>query len=123
MLMSEKGIKRMSASQCRSATSLIKNICANYDNPTGLCLPLDTRCPQMITDSVICKHFRNVLLEDKDGKVLRDQIYQPDNIRRCEVCGQPFQALSNRARFCAKCSQKRRLQKQREYMAKQRLER
>ena len=124
--MNEKGIKRMSASQFRSAKALIQNLCANYDAATKTCLALDDgtfmECPQMTIHSVCCSYFRDVLLEDKDGQLLKSQLYQPDFVRQCKVCGQTFRALSNRATYCAQCSRKRRLQKQREYMANRRLD-
>ena len=122
--MIKKGIKRMSTSQFRSAKALIHNLCCNYDSATGNCLLLDdgeiTKCPQLITLSVICNYLIKVLLEDRDGQLLKTQLYQADHVRRCEACGQPFQAISNRAKYCDKCSQKRRLQRQREYMASRR---
>ena len=114
----------MKDAQFKSAKALIHNICSNYDRSTGGCLLLDygevVPCPQMITQSVICKHFRDVLLEDRDGKLLKAQIYADDHVRTCESCGLPFRALSNRAKYCAKCSKKIRLQKQREYMRSKR---
>ena len=113
-------MKKLSTQQFTKATSLIRNLCANFDTTTGLCLPLDTKCPQMITQSLICKYFRDVLLEDKEGQLLKAQIFQDDSVKRCEICGRPFQALSNRAKFCAECAKKQRLKKQREYMANKR---
>ena len=102
-----EGLVRMKDTQFKSAKALIHNICCNYDRSTGGCLLLDygevVPCPQMISQSVICKHFRDVLLEDRDGKLLKAQIYADDHIRRCESCGQPFRALSNRSKYCAKC--------------------
>ena len=112
--------KKMPKAQFTKADSLIRNICANYDNPTGMCLPLDTKCPQMIADSVICKYFRDVLLEDKEGQLLKAQIFSDENVKKCEVCGKAFQALSNRAKYCARCAEKVRRKKLREYKEKQR---
>ena len=100
----KKGLLRMKPNQYKSARALIKGLCANYDSTSGLCLPMDTACPQMITQSVICKYFRDVLLEDKDGQDLKAELYKDENIRKCEVCGRPFRALSNRAKYCAACS-------------------
>lgn len=113
-------MSKMNSQQYTKACTLIKNICANFDNPTGLCLPLDTKCPQMITSSLVCKYFRDVLLEDKDGQLLKAQIFQDDSVKKCEVCGRAFRALSNRAKYCAECAKKQRLKKQREYMANKR---
>lgn len=98
----------MKEKQFRSAKALIKDICSNYDSVTGGCLKLDqgevVPCPQLITQSVCCKHFRDVLLEDRDARLLKAQIYSDDHVRRCEACGQPFRALSNRSKYCARCS-------------------
>lgn len=97
---------RMSDTQYKSACALIRGICCNYDRPTSWCWALDTECPQMITKSLICKHFRDVLLEDREGKALKAEIMGEDYRKTCEVCGQQFRALSNRAKYCAKCSKK-----------------
>lgn len=107
---------RMSNTQYKSACALIRGICCNYDRPTGWCWELDTECPQMITQSLICKYFRDVLLEDRDGKALKAEIMGEDYRKTCEVCGQQFRALSNRAKYCAKCAGRMRLKRQREYM-------
>lgn len=101
---------RMSDKQWRSARALIHNLCANYDSSTGGCLLLDrgevVQCPQMISYSLICRYFRDVLLEDPDGKALKAEIMGDDHVKTCTVCGQPFRAVSNRAKYCARCSKK-----------------
>ena len=98
----------MSEKQAKSARSLIREICCNYDSTTGGCLLLDrgevVQCPQMITQSLCCKYFRDVLLEDKRGKELKAEIMGEDFRKVCAVCGQHFRAVSNRAKYCAKCS-------------------
>lgn len=100
--------KRMSESQQRTACALIRKICCNYDRVTGGCLLLDrgevVQCPQMITHSVVCKYFRDVLLEDREGKPLKAEIMKEDHVKTCMVCGKPFRAISNRAKYCASCS-------------------
>lgn len=98
---------RMSDSQRRRADALIKSLCANYFH--GNCLLLDVGvevpCPQLITNSLVCRYFRDVLLEDKDGKALKAEIMGEDTAKTCEVCGKPFRAISNRAKYCARCSE------------------
>ena len=115
---------RMKDKQFKSAKALIHNICCNYDRTTGGCLVLDrgevVKCPQLITQSVSCKHFKDVLLEDRDAKLLKAQIYQDQNVKRCEVCGEPFQALSNRAKYCARCTMEIRRKQASERKRKQR---
>lgn len=101
---------RMSDKQYRGAKALIRNLCSRYDGSTGGCLLLDqgeiVQCPQMITQSLVCRFFRDVLLEDRDGKALKAEIMKQDHLKTCEVCGQPFRAISNRAKYCARCSKK-----------------
>lgn len=113
-------IYRMSEKQLKSARSLIREVCCNYDGATGGCLLLDqgevVQCPQVIAQSVICKYFRDVLLEDKRGKELKAEIYGLDHRKVCAACGGHFQAISNRAKYCAKCAKEIRLKQQREYM-------
>lgn len=100
----------MSDKQHRSACALIRNLCSNYDRSTGGCLLLDhgeiVQCPQMITQSLVCRFFRDVLLEDRDGRALKAEIMGDDHLKSCAVCGQPFRAISNRAKYRARCSPK-----------------
>lgn len=100
----------MSAKQYKDACSLIRNLCCNYDRSTGGCLLLDNgevvQCPQMISRSLVCRYFRDVLLEDRDGKALKAEIMRDDHVKACQVCGQHFRAVSNRAKYCARCAKK-----------------
>lgn len=100
----------MSARQYRDACSLIKNLCCNYDRSTGGCLLLDrgdvVKCPQMISQSLVFRYFRDVLLEDKEGRELKAEIMGEDHRKVCAVCGEHFRAVSNRAKYCARCAQK-----------------
>ena len=100
----------MSARQYRQAKALINDLCSNYDRVTGGCLLLDhgevVQCPQMITQSLVCKFFRDVLLEDREGKALKAEIMGDDHVKTCVSCGQPFRAISNRAKYCARCAGK-----------------
>ena len=70
----------MSDKQHRSSCALIRNLCSNYDRSTGGCLLLDhgeiVQCPQMITQSLVCRFFRDVLLEDRDGRALKAEIME-----------------------------------------------
>lgn len=103
-------VLHMSEKQAKSARALIKEICCNYDNATGGCLLLDrgevVQCPQMIARSVICKYFRDVLLEDKRSRALKAEIFNLDHRKVCAACGGHFQAISNRAKYCAECAKK-----------------
>lgn len=106
--MDEKKVEHMSAEQAKTARGIIKDHCCNYDSTTGGCLMLDrgevVPCPQLISQSVICKYFRDVLLEDKRAKDLKAEIYGEDHRKVCAVCGGHFRAISNRAKYCARCS-------------------
>jgi len=103
-------VKRMSAKQYKDACSLIRGLCCNYDRSTGGCLLLDNgevvQCPQILTQALVCRYFRDVLLEDRDGKALKDSIFGTGKIgttRTCKVCGKLFKAVGNRAKYCARC--------------------
>lgn len=115
---------RMSDKHLKTARGLIKEICCNYDSTTGGCLKLDrgvvVPCPQMIAQSVVCKYFRNVLLEDKRAKELKAEIYGLDQRKVCAACGGQFQAISNRAKYCARCSKEQQRKKASERKQKQR---
>ena len=113
-------MKRMSTKQYHEAKSLIKNLCCNYDNVTGNCWLMDGTCPQMISQSLICRYFRDVLLEDKAGKALKAEIMQEDYVKTCAVCGRPFRALSNRAKYCNKCANEAKTKQATERKRKQR---
>lgn len=122
--MDEKKVAHMSAEQTKTARGIIKDHCCNYDSTTGGCLLLDrgevVPCPQLISQSVICKYFRDVLLEDKRAKDLKAEIYGEDHRKVCAVCGGHFRAISNRAKYCAKCAKEIRLKQQRDYMREKR---
>lgn len=114
----------MSSQQYHRACALIRDLCCNDDRPTGGCLLLDdgsvTICPQMQTQALVCRYFRDVLLEDRDGKAIKAEIMQTDHVRPCEVCGQSFRALSNRAKYCARFSKKAERERAAERKRKQR---
>ena len=122
--MDEKKVAHMSTEQAKSARGIIKDHCCNYDSTTGGCLLLDrgevVPCPQLISQSVICKYFRDVLLEDRRAKDLKAEIYGEDHRKVCVVCGGHFRAISNRAKYCAKCAKEIRLKQQRDYMREKR---
>ena len=100
-------LSRMTPRQRQVAVRLIKNICCNYDR--GNCLLLDNGercvCVQGISYSVNCKYFRWVLLEDKDGKSLKAELFRDETSKRCFVCGGAFQSKSNNAKYCRDCAE------------------
>lgn len=115
---------RMSEKQAKAARSLIRDKCCNYDSTTGGCLLLDYDgggvCPQTITQSLLCVFFRDVVLEDKQGRELKAEITKADHLKTCTVCGQQFRATSNRAKYCAKCAKETRLKQKRQYIREKR---
>lgn len=118
-------LPRMNDRQFRNAKSLIGAICCNYDRQTCGCIKLDrgdiVLCPQILTKSVCCRYFRDILLEDPDGRALKSELFQDEGTKRCTECGSLFQPKSNRSKYCSACAKKIRLQKQRQYMANKRL--
>ena len=95
---------RMTEAQLRRARRLIRSLCANCNG--GNCLLLDDGdpcvCPQTISYSLICKHFRRRVLPLEPE--LEDAILRPKGTRRCKVCGAYFMAGSGRAKYCAECA-------------------
>lgn len=96
-------LPRLTLGQARSVRRLTRQ-CCNNDN--GNCLLLDDGdpcvCPQTISYSLICKHFRRGVLPLEPE--LEDAILRPKGTRRCKVCGAYFMAGSGRAKYCAECA-------------------
>ncbi len=120
----KKVLPRMNDKHIKTARALIRDTCSNHDTTTGGWLLLDrgevVQCPQMHSYSVCCKFFRDVLLEDKRAKELKAEIYGLDRRKVCVACGGHFQAISNRAKYCAKCSKEQQRKKATERKRKQR---
>lgn len=94
--------KFMSKEQRRQAVTLIKQECCNYYS--GYCCLMDMGCPQVHSESLMCKWFRDAVLPL--DKVLYAQIMGEEGLKDCEVCGRPFRAISNRAKYCNECKAK-----------------
>ena len=96
---------RLTPGQARSVRKLTRR-CCNNDN--GNCLLLDDGapciCPQAISHSLICKHFRRGVLPLESE--LEDEILRPKRTRRCKICGTYFVAGSGRAKYCVECAVK-----------------
>ena len=90
---------RLTPKQARSVRRLVKFCCNNAD---GDCLPLDGACPQAISYSLTCKHFRYAVLPTKPD--LEQEILHPKGLLRCAVCGAGFLAHSGRAKYCPDCA-------------------
>lgn len=91
----------LNASTKNRAYALIRRECCNLDGD-GYCLPLDTKCPQMISESIVCKWFRNAVLPlDKE---LDAVLNNAANMKKCERCRRLFVPTSNRAKYCVECA-------------------
>lgn len=95
---------RMTPAQRKQASALIRRECCNYDG--GNCLVLDDGdtciCPQTISFSVCCTHFRFAVLPL--DRTLEAEIFRDKDTKRCAVCGRVFVPGSNRAKYCPDCA-------------------
>ena len=95
----------LTPSQRRRCNRLIKRLCANYDD--GNCLLLDDGepcvCVQAISYSLLCRYFREAVLP-ADRELCADLAATADTRKKCELCGKPFPARSNRAKYCDRCA-------------------
>ena len=70
---------RMTPAQHREAKKIIRRLCSNYCD--GNCIRLDkgeeVPCPQMLSASVCCRFFRNVLLKDPEAGALEAGFFHP----------------------------------------------
>ena len=107
-----KKVITMSESSRRKAYALVRSLCANYDRSTGECLPLECDCPQLKSLSLCCKYFQEAVLPAE--KELEAEIMGIDHAKTCELCGKPFRALSNAAKYCVNCGQRARRKQSRE---------
>ena len=113
---------RMTPAQQRDARKIIRKLCSNCVNDN--CIRLDqgeeVTCPQMLSASVCCRFFRNVLLKDSEAGTLEAEIFTSATRKRCAVCGKTFCAKSNRAKYCAACKVAAQRQQQAEYARRKR---
>lgn len=101
---SDGSLYRMTPAQRKQASTLIRQECCNcYD---GNCLVLDDGdtciCPQTISFSVCCKHFRFAVLPL--DRTLEAEVFRDKDTKRCAVCGRTFVPGSNRAKYCSDCA-------------------
>ena len=103
---SDGSLPQMTPKQKQAAVKLIRKICCNYDDSN--CILLDNGescvCVQSISYTIVCKFFRWILLEDKEGLSLKAEIFRNDTTKRCAVCGRAFQSKSNNAKYCSGCA-------------------
>lgn len=78
-----------------------------------MCVALDCECVQCNSYSVMCKWFRAAVLPQ--DKALFAEVVQPQQAKRCVICGEAFAPKSNRGKYCDKCSKSIRKKKKAEY--------
>ena len=113
---------RMTPAQHREAKKIIRKLCSNYCD--GNCIRLDqgeeVPCPQMLSASVCCRFFRNVLLKDPEAGTLEAGIFSSGMKKRCAICGKEFYSAGNRAKYCADCKAGAQRKQQAEYARRRR---
>ena len=113
---------RMTLAQHCEAKKIIRRLCSNYCD--GNCIRLDqgekVPCPQMLSASVCCRLFRNVLLKDPEAGTLEAEIFASGTRKRCALCGKTFCAKGNRAKYCADCKAGAQRKQQEEYARRRR---
>ena len=96
---------RLNNAQYRRVKKLTRCHCAN--NVRGCCLLLDDGepcvCVQTISYSLLCRYFREAVLP-ADRELCADLAATADTRKKCELCGKPFPARSNRAKYCDRCA-------------------
>ena len=96
---------KITPQQAKRVNALLRKLCANYDG--GNCLLLDDGepcvCVQAISYSLICRYFREAVLP-ADRELCADLAATADTRKKCELCGKPFPARSNRAKYCDRCA-------------------
>ena len=93
---------RMTPTQKKQAAALIRRECCNCDGDRCLVLDNGKPCPQMISYSVCCKHFRWAVLPL--DKSLEAEVFRDKDAKRCAICRKPFVPGSNRAKYCPDCA-------------------
>ena len=115
-------LPRMDDSQFRRARKLIRRLCANCEG--GNCLLLDDGdpcpCPQMISNTLICKYFRAAVLPN--DRELWAKILGGGPTQRCVICGKPIYRASNAAKYCVNCAARERRKKDAARKRKKRLD-
>lgn len=113
---------RMTPAQQRDARKIIHKLCSNCVN--GNCIRLDqgeeVPCPQMLSATVCCRFYRNVLLKDPEAGTLEAEIFTSGTKKHCAICGKEFYSAGNRAKYCADCKAGAQRKQQAEYAKRRR---
>lgn len=116
--------RELTAKERRGIKKLVTSLCANYDKEYG-CLPLECDCYMLgkWRTGSFCRYFEQSVLPV--DPVLEASVKWEDEVldtRPCAVCGRAF--IPNRKqRYCSDtCVSLARLERQRKYMQKKRVE-
>ena len=115
----------MTQRQHWDAKRIIRDHCCNCIDDH--CLLLDNGdeviCPQLLSRSVCCTYFRHVLPKDKDNTTLEAELFGNADVRHCALCGKPYIAHSNNAKYCDECKVIAKKKQQAEYAKRARAKR
>jgi len=109
--------------------SLIKNECAGYHTENNYCCTKDGTCVFFEDNKELpsCKYFEEGVLpldEDLEREYrIERKMELPENRKakskvKCERCGEPFNANSNRQKLCERCRKIVRKEQARERQSK-----
>ena len=120
--MATANIPRMTEGQSVRANTLIRELCANFDD--GYCLLLDNGydpcpCPQLISNSLVCRYFRTAVLPS-DRELCGEIVGQLPRWRCC-ICGKSITRTSNAVKYCKVCAARQRRKKDTERKREKRL--
>ena len=107
----------MTPTQLARARRLIRRECAAFDPDHNECLILDDgggcACPQYISYSMMCYHFRDTILPLDEN--LQRELLPAKGYKRCVICGRTFTPTGRSSRYCPDCAlmQRRKLDRER----------
>ena len=112
----------MTQEQLNHARRMIRRECAAFDPDHNECLILDDgggcACPQYISYSMMCYHFRDAILPL--DPVMEKELLGGKRTKRCIRCGKEFTPGSNAALYCRECAKIRKRENSRERMFRKR---
>ena len=97
---SKEKSNNMTANPTQTASALIKTACANYAH--GQCLPKDSNCTQLQSNSLICKYFLEAVLPL--SPTLHAKIMSNTHAKQCTTCHRLFRAVTPYAKHCHQCT-------------------
>ena len=95
----ENNLKKLPPLERKPDGSLYRMTQAHRNRANTLIL---RECPQTISFSVCCKHFRWAVLPL--DRTLEAEIFRDKDTKRCIVCRRAFVPGSNRAKYCPDCA-------------------